>query len=128
MFVWNSKTSVYYAGKRPYKAGDKLPKAVVEAMGEETLREYIAQGLITEVGKKANAEKERLALLEKAKELGLSPHPNTGIEKLRKAIADAEALAELKKEALSLGIDPRDNVTYAELKKLVDEAKADESN
>jgi len=133
MIIWNSEKSTYYdAGRRAYGYGDEIPEDILDAMGEETVAEYLEKGLLAESDGKASngdttqddAEKQRLELMEKAKSMGLNPHPATGIPKLEKAIEEAEALAALKKEALALGIDPADNVTYDELKKLVDEKKA----
>lgn len=40
--------------------------------------------------KKAETDDEREKLLEQARDLGLKPHPNTGIEKLNTMIADAD--------------------------------------
>ena len=122
---WNCKNSTYYdKGKKAYGFGDDLPSN----MDEDTVKEYKAKGLIAEKvnaeSEKDIAEKERLALLDHAKDLGLSPHPRTGIEKLNTMIDDAKVLIDLKDEALALGIDPSDDVKYDELKKLVDEKKA----
>ena len=128
---WNSKKSTYYGmGRKAYKKGDNLPADVLKNMGKETVKEYIKTGLILDEksvksGKKEADEKQRLALIGHAKELGLKPHPKTGIEKLNVMIDDAKALIDLKEEALSLGIDPSDDVAFADLTILVDEKKAE---
>ena len=143
--LWISKNSTYYdKGKKAYGCGDKIPGEVLESMGKETLDEYIEKGLIGDSladfeeeeetiredpeDPEAVAERERLAMLERAKVYGLKPHPKTGIVKLSAMVEDFEALQALKREALELGIDPSDDVGFAELSALVEEKKADESD
>ena len=127
--IWDSKNSTYYdKGRKAYCYGDEIPESVLESMGEETLKEYMEKGLISDnaapVGV-APVEDERDALMEKATGYGLTPHYRAGIPKLEAMIEDYEALQELKKEALELGIDPSDDVDFAELSALVEEKKAE---
>ena len=125
---WNSKNSTYYdKGKRAYGFGAFLPESVIEAMGEETLKEYTDKGLIADQAS-APDDNEREVLLEKAKSYGLKPHPRTGIAKLEAMIEDYEALQALKAEALALGIDPSDDVGFADLSALVEEKKAEDES
>jgi hypothetical protein len=112
---WNSKESVYFgAGKKVYKFGDKLP-----GLSDETRDDFLKKGLIVDDGQ--TDEEKRLALFNAALELGLSPHPKTGIEKLEVAIENRQALLALRAEAARLGVDGIEDLKYDELKKIVEE-------
>lgn len=91
--VWKDEKSCYHdQGRKCYRAGDVIPDEIVAAMGKQTVEELEKRGMLGDIETQADVqEKKRLELLEKAKELGLNPRPNTGIEKLEAAIADAEA-------------------------------------
>jgi hypothetical protein len=125
--IWNSKNNTYYdKGKKAYIFGDKLPEEVLNAMGGETLKEYVEKGWISDNVPAVDVKRE--SLLEKARGYGLKPHPNTGIAKLEAMIADHDALTALREEAFELGIDVSDDLGFADLKDLIDEKKAEDES
>jgi len=49
-YKWISKDVCYtFQGKRNFFAGDPIPDAVIKSMGEETEKEYIADGKLEKV-------------------------------------------------------------------------------
>ena len=127
--IWNSKnTTMLHRGRKAYGFGDKIPASVIEQMGAGSVAEHIAKGRIVRDEPAAKIVKpaavsEKDALVEKTKGLGLKPHYNAGVVKLKAMIDDYEALQALQIEALALGIEPSGDVTFEELTALVDEAK-----
>lgn len=71
-------------------AGERLVKMGVAAELEETEAEKKAR-LQAEADAKEKAEEEKEALREELESLGVSAHPNTGVEKLREKLEEAKA-------------------------------------
>ena len=151
--IWNSRNSTWnFMGKKTFGFGDKIPPAVIEQAGKETIDDYVKKGWILDskavaeakakAASEVKAEPEpeveevkpapvvtvRDALFAKAEGYGLNPHYRAGIHKLETMIEDYGALQELKKEALTLGIDPSDDVTFEELTVFVNEKKAEDES
>ena len=72
-----------------YRVGDEFEatESLYEAFKD---RLALVEKPVKKTEVKTEGEDERLALVEKAKELGLNPHPNTGVAKLKSKIAEAE--------------------------------------
>lgn len=91
--IWAAENVSYMAfGKAPLVLGQVVKSDILEKMGEETRAEYFKKGYLKEVQEElavdehGDDEKERLALLEQARELGLKPHGKMGSDKLKAAI------------------------------------------
>lgn len=68
----------------------EYPKWVTLADGSQMIAENADEEQVL-VGATVDEDKDRDALMAKAKELGLNPHYKTGVEKLQAMIAEAQA-------------------------------------